>query len=174
MDDLQQEESNDPIWRSWIEKSIKKSRRIKGGNYVQISTVEKCIVNEEIVYKPRNRTVVFRGFTKSTEESTSKSNIALKMITDSRSNKVKQINENEFGEMVWWFPASSEQFRLQGKYSLITSKIADSWWQNERLETWKKLSAPAKSQFFWPQPGVEYSGLEEGIYIGMSDGSWIF
>ena len=99
MDDLQQE-SNDPIWRSWIEKSIKKSRRIKGGNYVQISTVEKCIVNEEIVHKPRNRTVVFRGFTKSTEESTS--NIALKMITDSRSNKVKQINENEFGEMVWW------------------------------------------------------------------------
>ena len=171
MDDFQQE-SNNPVWRSWIEKSIKKSRRIKGGNYVQISTVEKCIVNEEIVYKPRNRTVVFRGFTKSNEDSAS--NIALKMITDSRSNKVKQINENEFGEMVWWFPASSEQFRLQGKYSLITSKIADSWWQNERLETWKKLSAPAKSQFFWPQPGVEYSGLEEGIYIGMSVESWSF
>ena len=79
----------------------------------------------------------------------------------SPSYKVTQVKENEFGEMVWWFPASSEQFRLQGKYSIISSEISDSWWQNERIETWKKLSPPAKSQFFWPEPGVEYSGLEE-------------
>ena len=81
------DKKNVSVWKSWIDNSIKKSRRIKGGNYVQISTVEKCVINEEIIYKPRNRTVVFRGFTKSPEDSSSASDISLKMITDSRSNK---------------------------------------------------------------------------------------
>ena len=65
-----------PAWKTWLDKSVKKSRKIKGGNYVQIATVEKC--PEEGVWKPRCRTVVFRGFTNSSEE------IGMKMVTDSR------------------------------------------------------------------------------------------
>ena len=70
-------DNKEPTWKAWLDKSIKKSRRIKGGNYVQIATVEKC-PDEEGVWKPRCRTVVFRGFT-SDEQS-----IGMKMVTDSR------------------------------------------------------------------------------------------
>jgi hypothetical protein len=44
------------VWTSRITKSIAKSRKIKGGNYVQIATVDADGL-------PTCRTVVFRGFT---------------------------------------------------------------------------------------------------------------
>ena len=37
----------------------------------------------------------------------------------------------------------------------------DKSWAGERLDSWNKLSQPAKEQFFWPQPGVNYTGLQE-------------
>ena len=167
-----------PTWKNWIEKSIKKSRKIRGGNYVQISTVEKCNHDGKEVWKPRNRTVVFRGFTNSVSNNDVADsarnddigNIGMKMITDSRSNKVDQIETNAHGELVWWFPLSSEQYRFQGEYRLVfpeTSKdshtdrqsLYNNVFATERHNTWHKLSDPAKSQFFWPQPGVEYKGL---------------
>ena len=61
--------------------------------------------------------------------------------------------------MVWWFPMSSEQYRFQGRFQLVHP--GDLPEAQERLEAWRKLSPPAKAQFFWPQPGVSYSGLEE-------------
>jgi len=161
------EESSDdvPSWKVMVDKSSKKARKIKGGNYVQIATVEKC--EEENVWKPRCRTVVFRGFTNRQADGT----IGMKMITDARSGKVEHILRNPHGEMVWWFPLSSEQYRFQGKFKLIypvdhsressNSQEEDKSWAGERLDSWNKLSQPAKEQFFWPQPGVNYTGLQE-------------
>ena len=79
-------------WRSRIDRSIAKSRKIRGGNYVQIATVDDQGL-------PACRTVVFRGFL----ENEDKSSIAMKMITDARSEKVAQIAANPGCEMVWWF-----------------------------------------------------------------------
>ena len=121
-------------WKERIDISIAKSRKIRGSNFVQISTI-----NYETM-EPRCRTVVFRGFLKdvpcsavdsvlssvvkkddddatainASSEVGNKGNdlytdCVMKMITDSRSNKVKELgayhNEWESGntaEMVWW------------------------------------------------------------------------
>jgi len=119
-------------WKERIDISIAKSRKIRGSNFVQISTI-----NYETM-EPRCRTVVFRGFLKDVPCSAVDSVLSsvvkkdddaiainasaedgegddlytdcvMKMITDSRSNKVKELgayhNEWESGntaEMVWW------------------------------------------------------------------------
>jgi len=121
-------------WKDRIDISIAKSRKIRGSNFVQISTI-----NYETM-EPRCRTVVFRGFLKDVPCSAVDSVLSsvvkktdgdatainassevgnkgddlytdcvMKMITDTRSNKVKELgayhNEWESGntaEMVWW------------------------------------------------------------------------
>jgi hypothetical protein len=109
---------NDVInWKARIDISIAKSRKIRGSNYVQISTVDHTTM------EPRCRTVVFRGFLKnvpldsvfdglseSSGAATTYGDCVMKMITDTRSNKVKELESfhgtgNIGGnnvEMVWW------------------------------------------------------------------------
>ena len=109
-------------WKERIDISIAKSRKIRGSNFVQISTI-----NYETM-EPRCRTVVFRGFLKdvpfsavqdvlgsSDSDSSSSSgdnddkiqasygDCVMKMITDNRSNKVQELamfhNSNDSNEM---------------------------------------------------------------------------
>jgi hypothetical protein len=63
---------------------------MKGGNYVQLATVD-----EE--GNPTVRTVVFRGFT---------------YQEASEGGKMKHLALNPRCEVVRWFPLSSEQFRI--------------------------------------------------------------
>ena len=118
-------------WKERIDISIAKSRKIRGSNYVQISTVDYETM------EPRCRTVVFRGFLKDVPFGAAKEvllggddgvgdntvgdldhryDCVMKMITDMRSNKVKKLemfheSKNKGGgngnnintaEMVWW------------------------------------------------------------------------
>lgn len=132
-----------PSWLERIAKSITKSRRIKGGNYVQIATVDSAGL-------PHCRTVVHRGFLKGTSRGT-----LLKMITDARSDKVSQIHATGgHCEMVWWFSESSEQYRIRGSLLLGGEGAPEeSEFAAPRLEAWRGLSDPAREQFFWPAPG---------------------
>ena len=83
------------LWSDRIQTSITKSRKIKGGNYVQIATVDKY-------NKPHCRTVVFRGFTNVvTNDNILSSKVGMKMITDSRSDKIEHIQYSSACEMVW-------------------------------------------------------------------------
>jgi PPOX class probable FMN-dependent enzyme len=136
-------------WLERIDISIKKSRKIKGGNYVQIATVDEN-------GSPNCRTVVFRGFLKYNNDK----NIAMKMITDSRSEKVNQINNSPICEMVWWFSQSSEQYRIKGTLQLISNESNDSEeFKIARKQMWGNLSDPAREQFYWLQPGKIYDGI---------------
>merc|ERR1712071_625610 len=86
----------DKSWRSLLEVSMAKSRKTRGSNYVQISTVNKD-------GEPRCRTVVFRGFLNSSNlpEDHPMSpqngghfdvmNCVMKMCTDLRSKKVEEV-----------------------------------------------------------------------------------
>jgi len=189
-----------PNWKERIDISIAKSRKIRGSNYVQISTI-----NYEMM-EPRCRTVVFRGFLKGVpfgamkdvlcsdvggvEETASQSqpaggdeenyNCVIKMITDLRSSKVQELemfhelkdggkNANT-AEMVWWFPKSSEQYRISGRLQFIGSngplysyadtrnfKENNNYFEAERKQQWGNLSDMAREQFYWEKPGVPYS-----------------
>jgi len=170
--------SNMDNWTERIKISIAKSRKIKGGNYVQIATIESDTVTGQL--QPKCRTVVFRGFlplVPSQDESTS--SIALKMITDARSEKVTHITNNDGAEMVWWFSQSSEQYRISGKCRLIGESSdgdndEEAYLGKERITMWKNLSDPAREQFYWLDPGQSYAGApstpaggrsEEGVIL---------
>lgn len=167
--------SNMDNWTERIKISIAKSRKIKGGNYVQIATIESDAVTGQL--QPKCRTVVFRGFlplVPSQDESTS--TIALKMITDARSEKVTHLKHNDGAEMVWWFSQTSEQYRISGKCVLIggSGDEQDTYLGKERITMWKNLSDPAREQFYWLEPGQSYAGApstptggrsEEGVIL---------
>jgi len=124
-------------WRERIDVSIARSRKIRGGNYVQIATVD-AITNE-----PRCRTVVFRGFLLSKDNQTCNT---MKMITDRRSLKVEEATINKTAELVWWFAKSSEQFRVRGRVEFVSEG-------DDRFKQWGNLSDMAREQFYWREPG---------------------
>mmetsp|Transcript_5749 Transcript_5749/g.7347 ORF Transcript_5749/g.7347 Transcript_5749/m.7347 type:complete len:300 (+) Transcript_5749:79-978(+) len=158
-------------WREKIDISIAKSRKVRGGNFVQIATVD------PLTLEPRCRTVVFRGFLKSPpslnnndEASTSTpSSCIMKMITDKRSNKFSEITTDSTTrksttnnvEMVWWFSKSNEQFRIRGKLRFVGNDERDSYLLQSRKEQWGNLSDSAREQFFWKNPGLDYESDSE-------------
>lgn len=136
--------TNEQSWRSLLEVSIAKSRKIRGSNYVQIATVEKG--------EPRCRTVVFRGFLNLPEEH-QLANICdgkscvMKMCTHLKSQKVAQNADQPIAEMVWWFPKSSEQYRIRGPMILVGSNPEDRNLEIARKELWGNLGDPARESF---------------------------
>jgi hypothetical protein len=154
-------------WRSLLEVSSSKSRKIRGSNYVQLATVDPE-TNE-----PRCRTVVFRGFQKLSSDHGC-SNICdgmscvMKIITDSRSQKVQQITHGptRMAEMVWWFPKTSEQYRIRGELLFVGAgqfeKDDDKQLISARKEQWGNLSESARESFFVKAtPGMSYSDEPE-------------
>jgi hypothetical protein len=155
-------------WRSLLDVSIAKSRKIRGSNYVQIATVDS---NGE----PHCRTVVFRGFlnniptdhtlcnvcgdaaSDNKDNSDGKSCI-MKMCTDVRSKKVEENANNPLSEMVWWFPKTSEQYRIRGPLIMIGEDSDDKILSIARKELWGNLSDPARESFLDPiTPGEPFS-----------------
>eukprot|EP00242_Pyramimonas_sp_CCMP2087_P016862 CAMPEP_0198214524 /NCGR_PEP_ID=MMETSP1445-20131203/42161_1 /TAXON_ID=36898 /ORGANISM="Pyramimonas sp., Strain CCMP2087" /LENGTH=223 /DNA_ID=CAMNT_0043889779 /DNA_START=343 /DNA_END=1014 /DNA_ORIENTATION=- len=136
-------------WLERIEVSSARSRKVRGGNYVQIATVSP----EGL---PCCRTVVFRGWVPSPDGLK-----AMKMITDLRSEKVAHVAASPACEMVWWFSKSSEQYRIQGDLQLVGADCADAELLSQRKQQWGNLSDSAREQFFWQSPGVPFSGASK-------------
>lgn len=179
-------------WREKIKTSIARSRKIKGGNYVQIATVDPKTM------EPRCRTVVFRGFLHEMGQEKNEDGYVMKMITDLRSHKVSEVttktlssslpNQNNV-ELVWWFSKSSEQYRIRGKLEFIgdakshTTKDENStmtptlplpddgdakfqYWSKLRKEQWGNLSDMAREQFYWDNPGIPYDNHDSSVPTG--------
>eukprot|EP01082_Thalassiosira_pseudonana_P012141 g10877.t1 g10877 contig40:18354-19718(+) len=195
-------------WKQRIDISIARSRKIRASNYVQISTVDYETM------EPRCRTVVFRGFMKGVPSDVNETlakttdnavghtsngyqDCVMKMITDRRSNKVKELQlfqsvvecktaSASTAEMVWWFPKSSEQYRIRGRLQFIGSDgpiisynqhpdsnaNKNAYFIAERKQQWGNLSDMAREQFYWDNPGIPYStngGNESTIPVGGRD-----
>jgi pyridoxamine 5'-phosphate oxidase len=132
-------------WRSLLEASMGKTRKIRGSNYVQLATVEEG--------EPRCRTIVFRGFLNLPEDHRL-SNICeekmciMKMCTHLRSKKVAQNAQQPIAEIVWWFPKTSEQYRIRGPLILVGDDAAgDRALEIARKELWGNISGPARESF---------------------------
>eukprot|EP00559_Dactyliosolen_fragilissimus_P001659 CAMPEP_0184859998 /NCGR_PEP_ID=MMETSP0580-20130426/4959_1 /TAXON_ID=1118495 /ORGANISM="Dactyliosolen fragilissimus" /LENGTH=264 /DNA_ID=CAMNT_0027356925 /DNA_START=163 /DNA_END=957 /DNA_ORIENTATION=- len=153
------------LWRERITTSIARSRKIRGGNFVQIATVD------PVTSGARCRTVVFRGFQSLTPHENPEKACTLKMITDSRSDKVSEAETG--AEIVWWFSKSNEQYRLRGSLNfvgpnglLIASRENENSSQTSlddqaenfliaaRKQQWGNLSDLAREQFYWKNPGT--------------------
>ena len=133
-------------WRTRIDGSIARSRKVRGGNFVQIATV-----GED--GRPRCRTVVFRGFA-----DVGDGREAMRMITDARSGKVAQVERSPACEMVWWFSKTSEQYRISGDLELVGPTHSSTHLLQARRQQWGNLSDKAREQFFWDPPAKPFSG----------------
>jgi pyridoxamine 5'-phosphate oxidase len=138
-----------PPWRSLLSGAIHRHRSQPHSRYFQLATV----TTEGY---PTNRTVVFRGFLADKQNS-------LKMITDARSAKIQDIQQQPQGEICWYFTKTREQFRIAGSLCLVTAVETNADLQQARQLTWHHLSDSARSQFAWPnpaQPIAEKSAFE--------------
>ena len=154
-------------WRQLLEISSNKTRKIRGSNYVQLATVD-------AQGAPRCRTVVFRGFLSHVpvdhavlgggHQECSNLPSVMKMITDARSNKVSDVAAHQGqAELVWWFPKTSEQYRISGKLILVgPNNTNDAFLQTMRRETWGNLSDAAREAFYDERvPGQPYNNDNE-------------
>jgi pyridoxamine 5'-phosphate oxidase len=125
-------------WRSPLARALHRNRSQPYSRYFQLATVQAD-------GRPANRTVVFRGFLGDTN--------LLKMITDTRSQKLDHILHHPWAEICWYFTITREQFRIAGELTLIDGNHLDSELQKARQLTWQDLSDNARVQFAWPHPG---------------------
>ena len=128
-----------PPWRSPLSGAIHRNRSKPYSRYFQLATVTP-------EGYPSNRTLVFRGFLKDDRSS-------LKIITDVRSAKIRDIEQQDVGEVCWYFPETHEQFRIQGVLRLVKAQDEDEDLLKARQVTWQNLSDAARSQFAWADPG---------------------
>ncbi|MEH2435843.1 MAG: Npun_F5749 family FMN-dependent PPOX-type flavoprotein [Nostoc sp.] len=125
-------------WRSAIAHALHRNRSLVYARYLQLATVQ---ANG----RPANRTLVFRGFLEDTNQ--------LKFITDTRSAKADQIQQQPWAEVCWYFPNTREQFRITGCLTLVSGDDSDRDLQLARISIWQELSDAARLQFAWPYPG---------------------
>lgn len=125
-------------WRSPLAKALHLNRSLAFSRYFQLATIT-------LAGKPANRTVVFRGFFKDTNQ--------IEIITDFRSQKIEQIQQESWGEICWYFSKTREQFRLAGKINIIDKNCQDETFKKARIDSWKNLSDSTRIQFAWPDPG---------------------
>ena len=156
-------------WRSLLEATMAETRQIRGSNYVQLSTLEGG--------EPRCRTIVFRGFLDLPSDHQLSSNkcdglsTTLKMCTDMRSQKAQQYDEaNSTTELVWWFPTTSEQYRIRGQLILVGGDSDDKALMSARRELWGNLRDATRESFLTSVvPGEDYQEETASIPKGGRD-----
>jgi pyridoxamine 5'-phosphate oxidase len=125
-------------WRIPLARALHLNRSLPYARYFQLATVRSD-------GRPANRTVVFRGFVPETNQ--------LTIISDRRSQKTEQIQQQSWAEICWYFPKTREQFRLSGSLFVVDSRSTNAEHQQLFHQTWKNLSDSAREQFYWPTPG---------------------
>ncbi len=123
-----------PQWRQGLTKSLHHTRSMPESRYFQLASVDDKGL-------PFCRTVVYRGLTDDNQ---------LVIISDTRSEKYKQLKANEHAHVCWYFAKSREQYRFGCTAACIT------WQSDSDLLTlhWNKLSDAGKKQFMWGEPGT--------------------
>jgi pyridoxamine 5'-phosphate oxidase len=126
-------------WRQVLARSLHRNRALVYARYFQLATVR---ANG----RPANRTVVFRGFLPESN--------AIAIITDRRSQKITQIEQQGWAEICWYFPKTREQFRFAGMLHIVDALHPKESWQKAYYETWQNLSEAARTQFYGVAPGL--------------------
>lgn len=125
------------LWRSPLARALHLNRSLAYSRYLQLATVRAD-------GRPANRTVVFRGFLEESDR--------LKFVTDTRSEKIEQIEHQPWAEACWYFPNTREQFRIAGCLKLVTADCSDADLLQARQNSWQEMSDAARLQFTWPYP----------------------
>ena len=103
-----------PIWRQRLARSLHINRSQMHSKYYQVASVDPS-------GRPKNRTMVFRGFLQGTQN--------LLSVTDLRSEKISewQGDGKLHFEICWYFTGSREQYRVAGEVALISNSVKSSY-----------------------------------------------
>jgi hypothetical protein len=120
--------------------------------------------------KPRARSVVHRSFLALNSHKKETGACVLQATTDIRSAKSTQIHNGSPAEVLWWFPETQVQFRLQSRAFLLPA-ISHEWrrefptdltgeatevdWEATRVECFNALGSSLRAYFAHPTPGSE-------------------
>lgn len=138
-----------PEWQTMLQQTF----ALEGDNihakFFQVANVDETGLAQ-------NRTMVFRGF----------DDELILAVTDIRSDKVAQWQQQADAQLCWYFNNSREQFRMSCKVVLITQQhlVAKTMGAAEppnkpsfavlRNKIWNTLSEASQAQFNWPSPKV--------------------
>ena len=137
-----------PPWRQRLVRSLHLNRSQVQSRYYQVATIDAS-------GRPKNRTMVFRGFAQGNDNILS--------ITDSRSEKVAdwQLQGNAVFEICWYFTKSREQYRISGRVNMLFASdllqgASDEAESGELIKTWTDLSNNAQQAFYLDAPKTPF------------------
>ncbi|CAK6695313.1 Pyridoxine/pyridoxamine 5'-phosphate oxidase [Synechococcus sp. CBW1107] len=90
---------------------------------------------------PRVRTLVFRGWANGS---------ALDLLTDGRSAKPAELQQQPAVELCWLLPKARCQFRLGGAVLNLPTDVE----LDERQRHWQRLTPAGRALWGWPEPGA--------------------
>ena len=125
-----------PPWLAQISSCQKKESKFNSTRFIQLATIS-------LDNTPRVRTVVFRGWSESYK---------MKILTDKRSSKFKELESNDNVEVCWYFPKSRCQFRLRGRAKVDFG--------SDHLHHWNQLDDKSQSMWGWSSPGEKFNSEE--------------
>ena len=134
-----------------LKTALRKNRRDAHHRYFQMATVT-------AEGHPKNRTVVFRGF--------GADDTSLLVITDRRSEKIVELEQNAAVEVAWYFTRTREQFRISAVTTCVDYRGQSKEDLALREQVWQQLSEAARAQFFWRSPGRP---LDTGAAAAITD-----
>ena len=122
-----------PPWRPLLKAAQRREGRSPSARWLQLATVGQN-------GQPRVRTLVFRAWTEAHQ---------LELFTDTRSQKIKDLDHKQAVEICWLFTKAREQYRFRGVANVI--KIDN----NRELcqQKWLSLSPSGRAVWGWPSPG---------------------
>jgi pyridoxamine 5'-phosphate oxidase len=141
-----------PLWHQRLARSLDVNRSQVHAKYYQVASV--CPSG-----RPKNRTMVFRGFLPGTQ--------SLLSVTDLRSEKIVewQGGDKSAFEICWYFSDSREQFRLAGEVTLISNALdsnhkhlvlGEQSKQSLLKQQWSNLSTNAREPFYSNSPKAPF------------------
>lgn len=141
-----------PVWRQRLARSLHVNRSQVPSKHYQVASVSPS-------GRPKNRTMVFRGFLSNTQ--------SLLSVTDLRSDKIEewQGGGKSHFEICWYFSGSREQYRLAGEVILISNRL-DANYKDSALgkqtkesllkQQWSNLSTNAQQPFYSSSPKAPF------------------
>ena len=139
-----------PPWRPLLRAAQEKEGRSPMRRWVQMATTGTD-------GWPRVRTLVFRGWRDAD---------TVELLTDQRSRKVTELNQNPQCELCWLLPKARCQFRFKARR--LTLHPDDQ--ERRALQHWVQLSPGARALWGWPSPG-EPLASDANFPEAISDGT---
>jgi pyridoxamine 5'-phosphate oxidase len=123
-----------PPWRPLLRAARQREGRSPAARWLQLATVAADGT-------PRVRTLVFRGWAEAA---------VLDLLTDGRSAKAAELEQQPSVELCWLLPRARSQFRLRGRLEPLAPEVGEA----ERERHWRGLTPGGRALWGWPAPGA--------------------